>query len=131
VSAETPSGEFAARLARAQLAVAAKAGGQPLDKIVWQLKGEAPSVTFYLGADKGQAARKIEVNANTGAIVRETDYEDDSFILRLHSGEVIGDGGMFFGMGWGVALIVLSITGMVIYWRMRPETATGWRKWFW
>ena len=52
VSATTPSAEFAAQLAKAQEAVAAKAGGQPLDKIVWQLQGDAPTVTFYLGGTK-------------------------------------------------------------------------------
>ncbi|MBI3414191.1 MAG: PepSY domain-containing protein [Verrucomicrobia bacterium] len=131
VSAQTPSAEFSAKFAQAQAAVAAKAGNQPLDKITWQLKGDAPTITFYLGATKGKPARKIVVNANTAVIVKEDDYDDDSFILKLHSGEALGDGGMIVGMGWGVALIVMTITGFVIYWRMRPKQATGLKKIFW
>ena len=51
VSLQMPNADFAAQFARAQEAVAAKTGGQPLDKIVWQLKGDAPAVSFYLLAD--------------------------------------------------------------------------------
>ena len=131
VSATTPSAEFAAQLAKAQAAVAAKAGGQPLDKIIWQLKGDAPTVTFYLGGTKEKSARKFVVNASTGAVVKEEDYDDDSFILKLHSGEALGDGGMVLGMGWGLALIVMTVTGIVVYWRMRPREAKGLRKIFW
>lgn len=123
--------DLASRLVKAQSSLAAKAGEQPLDKVVLQLKGDAPSATFYLARTKTADARKIEVNLNTAAVVKEADYDDDSFILKLHSGEALGDGGMVAGMGWGLALIVMTITGIVIYWRMRPREATGLRKIFW
>ena len=112
ITAQTPSAEFSAKLAKAQEAVAARAGHQPLDKIVWQLKGDAPSVTFYLGGTKEQSARKLVVNANSGAVEKEDTYDDDSFILKLHSGEALGDGGMVLGMFWGLALIVMTVTGV-------------------
>ena len=131
ITAQTPSAEFSAKLAKAQEAVAARAGHQPLDKIVWQLKGDAPSVTFYLGGTKEQSARKLVVNANSGAVEKEDTYDDDSFILKLHSGEALGDGGMVLGMFWGLALIVMTVTGIFIYWRMRPREATGLKKLFW
>ncbi len=131
VSPQTPTADLAAALAKCQQAVAAKAGDQPLDKIAWQLKGDEPTIAFYLGKTKDRPARKFVVNANSGAIAKEEDYDDDSFILKLHSGEAFGDGGMVLGMAWGVALIVLTITGVVIYWRMRPRQATGLRKVFW
>ena len=89
VSVQTPNADFAMQLARAQEAVAAKTGGQPLDKIIWQLKGDAPTVTFYLAGMKEQPARKLVVNAKTGALVKEENYDDDSFILKLHSGEAL------------------------------------------
>ena len=131
VTAQTPAAELSAKLAQAQAAVAAKAADQPLDKINWQLKGDAPTITFYMGGTKEKPARKFIVNANTAVVVKEADYDDDSFILKLHSGEALGDGGMIIGMGWGVALIVMTISGLVVYWRMRPKQATGLRKVFW
>ena len=131
VSAKTPPAEFAAQLAAAQAAVAAKVGDQPLDKITWQLKGDAPTLTYYLGGTKTQKPRKLLLNAKTSALIREDDYDDDSLILKLHSGEFFGDGGMVLGMGWGLALMALSVTGLVIYWKMRPKDATGLRKVFW
>ena len=131
VSAKTPPAEFAAQLAAAQAAVAAKAGDQPLDKITWQLKGDSPTLTFYLGGTKTLKARKLILNAKTSALLREDDYDDDSFILKLHSGEIYGDGGMVLGMVWALALMALTVTGLVIYWKMRPKDATGLRKVFW
>lgn len=131
VSAKTPPAEFAAQFAAAQAAVAAKAGDQPLDKITWQLKGDAPTLTFYLGGTKALKPRKLLLNAKTAALVREDDYDDDSFILKLHSGEIYGDGGMILGIAWALALMGLTITGLVIYWKMRPKDATGLRKVFW
>lgn len=131
VSAKTPPADFAMQLAAAQAAVAAKAGDQPLDKITWQLKGDAPTLTFYLGGTKTLKPRKFLVNAKTAAITKEEDYDDDSFILKLHSGELYGDGGMILGMVWALALIALTISGLWIYWKMRPKDATGLRKFFW
>ena len=131
VSAKTPPAEFAAQLAAAQAAVAAKAGDQPLDKITWQLKGDSPTLTFYLGGTKTLKARKLILNAKTSALLKEDDYDDDSFILKLHSGEIYGDGGMVLGMVWALALMALTVTGLVIYWKMRPKDATGLRKVFW
>ena len=131
VSAKTAPAEFAAQFAAAQAAVAAKAGDQPLDKITWQLKGDAPTLTFYLGGTKSLKARKLLVNAQTAVVLREDDYDDDSLVLRLHSGEAFGDGGMVLGMVWALALIVLTISGLIIYWKMRPKDPTGLRKVFW
>jgi uncharacterized iron-regulated membrane protein len=57
----------------------------------------------------------------------------ESFILRLHTGEVFGDGGMVLGMFWGTALIALTITGGYLYWQMyrARAKAKGWKKVFW
>ena len=51
--------------------------------------------------------------------------EAESFLLRLHTGEVLGDGGAVLGMLWGMATLVITVTGLVIYWRMRRPGATG------
>jgi len=52
-------------------------------------------------------------------------------IKRIHSGEAFGDGGLVVAMLWGLALAVLTATGIVIYLRMRRKNATGWKRIFW
>lgn len=124
--------EFGAGFEKARAAAAARAGEQPLDKVVWQLKGDAPTVTFFFGPRDKLAGRRIAVNARTGEVLKEEGPQEDSFILKLHSGEALGDGGMVLGMVWGLALIALTVTGGVLYFRMRPKSPqTGLRKVFW
>lgn len=132
VTAQTVDAEFGTGFEKVRLAVAAQAGDQPLDKMVWQLKGDAPVITFFFGPLAQQAGRRIVVNARTGELLREESYNEDSFILRLHSGEALGDGGMVLGMFWGLALFVLTASGTVIYFKMKPrKPQAGLRKIFW
>jgi len=132
VTAQSVGVEFETSFEKARAASASRAGSQPLDKIVWQLKGDAPTVTFFFGPHGKQAGRRIVVHARTGEILREEDYAEDSFILRLHSGEAFGDGGQVLGMFWGLSLMVLTVTGIVIYFQMKPRRQqTGIHKIFW
>lgn len=50
---------------------------------------------------------------------------------RLHSGEAFGEGGLVFAMLWGLALVLLTLSGVVIYLQMRRPGATGLRRIFW
>jgi uncharacterized iron-regulated membrane protein len=120
--------DLSSKLAQAQATVKAKEGDAKLDKIVWQLKGDHPSFILYT---KGKEKQKIVVNADTGKIENQEPYEDESFLLRLHTGEVFGDGGVIMGMLWGTALVVMTLTGLVIYWKMRRPSAAGLNKIFW
>ncbi len=132
VTAQSVGAEFGAAFDKARVAAASQAGEQPLDKMVWQLKGDAPTITFFFGPHGQQAGRRITVHARTGEILAVEDYAEDSLILRLHSGEAFGDGGMVLGMVWGVLLFTLTVTGIIIYFRMKPRTPrTGLRKVFW
>ena len=132
VTAQSVGAEFGASFDKARAAAAARAGAQPLDKMVWQLKGDAPTITFFFGPNGQQAGRRIAVHARTGEVLGVEDYAEDSLILRLHSGEAFGDGGMVLGMVWGTLLFALTVTGIIIYFRMKPRTPrTGIRKVFW
>jgi hypothetical protein len=132
VTAQTVGTEFGLGFEKARMAAVARAGVQPLDKMVWQLKSDAPAITFFFGPHGSQAGRRIAVNARTGEVQSEQSYEEDSFILKLHSGEALGDGGMVLGMFWGLALLLLTVSGMVIYFKMKPrKPQTGLRKVFW
>ncbi len=132
VTAATVGGDFAAGFEKGRITAASRGGSQPLEKMLWQLKGETPAITFFFGPEGQRAGRRIVVNARTGAMLNEEPYDEDSFILKLHSGEALGDGGMVVGMLWGVALLVLTVSGTVIYFKMKPrKPQTGLRRVFW
>ena len=132
VTTQSVTAEFGAGFDKARAAVAARAGAQPLDKVVWQLKGDVPTVTFFFSPHGEQAGRRIIAHARTGEVLGEEDAGDGSLVLRLHSGEVFGDGGKVLGMVWGIALFALTVTGIVVYWGMKPRTPrTGLRRVFW
>lgn len=117
-------------LARAVTTVAGASNNAPIDKIELQFKGDAPTITIFTGKPAGGEDRKFVVNAKTGALVKTEDYADKPFVWRLHSGEAFGDGGLVVAMFWGLALVLMSISGLFIFWRMRRRDVTGWRKYF-
>ena len=111
--------------------VAATANGAPIDKITMQFKGDQPTVTIFTGKPTGGEDRQFVVDARTGALLRTDVYADKPFLNRLHSGEAFGDGGLVFAMLWALALFVLTITGLIIYLKLRPRITTGIQKVFW
>ena len=121
-----------ADLQRVLAAVAARAPNAPVDKVIVQFKGDPdPTVSVFTGKPSGGEDKQFVVNARTGALVSVEDYADKPFLYRLHSGEAFGDGGLVFAMGWALALVVMTLTGLVIWWRIRRIGATGIRRLFW
>jgi hypothetical protein len=123
----------ASALARAQAAVLAQLGDRRVDSIDWQIKGPAQLFVFHLGGD---SPIKAEVGVRSGRIVKvESDEED--WLLRLHTGEIVGDGGKVLGLFWGTALVAMLITGSLVYlqlYRARQrgtKARRGWRRFFW
>lgn len=131
VTTSSPATDWSEPVQRALAAVAAEGGAMPVDKIEMQFKGDAPTVTIFTGKPAGGEDRKFVVSAKTGEIVSSGAYADKALIYRLHSGEAFGDGGLVVAMGWGLCLAALTISGLLIYWRMRRRDATGIRKYFW
>jgi uncharacterized iron-regulated membrane protein len=110
---------------------AAEAPGAPVDKLVVEFKGETPVVIVYTGKPEGGEDRKLVINARTGELLRTEAYVDKPFLVRLHSGEAWGDGGLVFAMLWGLALAFGVMSGIVIYFKMRRPGLTGARRLFW
>lgn len=131
VTTTTADSELLATLIKARAAVAAQAPGAPVDKIEWQFKGDAPSIAIFTGKPNGGEDRKFVFNTKTGVIDKVEAYADKTFLLRLHSGEAFGDGGLVMAMFWGLALMLLSASGLWIYWQMRRRNAIGLKKIFW
>jgi uncharacterized iron-regulated membrane protein len=126
-----PATAWSEPVARALAAVNQKVPGAPIDKIEFQFKGDNPTVTIFTGKATGGEDKKFVVSAKTGAVESIEDYTDKAFLLRLHSGEAFGDGGLVVSMLWGLSLAILSITGLIIYLRIRRPGLTGIKRVFW
>jgi len=118
-------------IARAFAAGAAAFGGSPVDKVTIQFKGANPTVEVFTGKPTGGEDRKLVFDAATGRLLKTESYADKPFIHRLHSGEVFGDGGLVVAMVWGLALALLTITGIIIYVRMWRPNLKGIERVFW
>ena len=118
-------------IARAMATAAARANGAPIDKVQLDFKAEPPTVTIYLGKPGGGEDRKLLFDARSGVFLREDRYVDKPFLTRLHSGEAFGDWGLAAGFGWGLFLIALIVSGLVIYVAMRRPGAKGLSRLFW
>ena len=119
-------------VARAAATASRITPGAPIDKIEIQFKGAQPTVTIFTGRPKGGEDRKLVLDARTGALLKNEEYVDKPFLIRLHSGEAFGDGGLVFAMFWALALAVLSATGFAIYFTMRGKRErTGMKRVFW
>ena len=103
----------------------------PIDKLEVQFKGDQPTITVFTGKPGGGEDRKLVFAARTGALISNETYADKPFLYRLHSGEAFGDGGLVMAMLWGLTLVILTITGIIIYIRMWRPGLTGVRKVFW
>lgn len=129
-----PLPDSAASIEKARATVLQKFGNRPVASVDWVIKAPVPAYIFHLD---GAEPIKVTVNAATGAIVNsQPDGED--WVMRLHTGEILGDGGKFLGLAWGLALIAMSVTGIILYLKMLQARRTGsagkargWRRFFW
>lgn len=132
VSVGSPESAYADPISRALVSAAGTVAGAPIDKIELQFKGEQPTVSVFTGKPTGGEDRKLVFNASTGALISNESYADKPFLRRLHSGEAFGDGGLVAAMSWALALIILTISGFIVYLTMRRKRErTGLRRIFW
>ena len=132
VNVASPANATATPLSRALATAAATAPGAPIDKIEMQFKGEQPTVAVFTGKPTGGEDRRLVMDAATGALLQNEDYTDKPFLKRLHSGEWFGDGGLVFAMFWGLALVALTISGLLVYYTMRGKRELkGIKRVFW
>lgn len=121
-------------LDKARNTVLTRFGNRPVASVDWVIKAPVPAYVFHLD---GAGPVKVTVNAATAAIIKsEPDGED--WVVRLHTGEILGDGGKFLGLAWGLALIAMSISGIILYIKMLQARrigsagkVSGWRRYFW
>ena len=129
-----PLPQNAASLNKARTIILARYGNRPVASVDWIIKAPVPAYVFHLD---GAEPVKVTINAATASIIKsEPDGED--WVVRLHTGEIFGDGGKFLGLAWGLALIAMSITGIILYLKMlrarrvgAAGKVRGWRRYFW
>jgi uncharacterized iron-regulated membrane protein len=131
VTTRSSPAAFAATLAAVFATAAERAPDAPIDRVEWQCKGEPPTITLSLGRRDGGEDRRLVFEAPTGRLIGEADYVDKPFLHRLHSGEALGDGGLVAAMLWGLSLVALVGSGVVIYLQMRRRGAKGLKRVFW
>ncbi|MEP6782333.1 MAG: PepSY-associated TM helix domain-containing protein [Acidobacteriota bacterium] len=131
VTTSTDNRAWVEVLGRVMPAAQQRVPGAPIDRITMQFKGDQPTVAIYLGKPGGGEDQRLVYNAGTGTLIREEAYADKPLLNRVHSGEWFGDGGLVFAMFWAIALAVLTISGLLVYWTMRRRNATGLQKVFW
>jgi uncharacterized iron-regulated membrane protein len=132
LSAPLPSN--AANLEKARATLLARYGNRPVASVDWVIKAPVPAYVFHLD---GAEPIKVSVNAAAGTII-DAQPDGEDWVMRLHTGEILGDGGKFLGLAWGLALIAMIITGFILYVKMlkvrRAGAAgklRGWRRYFW
>ncbi|MDY3559645.1 PepSY domain-containing protein [Gemmata sp. JC673] len=118
-------------VAKALAAAATRAPAAPVDKVTVDFKAVPPTTTVFLGKPAGGEDKKLVFHAETGELLREERYEDKPFLTRLHSGEAFGDWGLVFGTAWGAGLVVVTLTGLAIYFAMRKPDRKGLARVFW
>ena len=125
ISTTTEPRAWSEPVAAALATVATQIGGAPVDSIAVAFKGDPPTVTVFTGKPGGGEDRKFVVNARTGGLIKVETYADKPFLNRLHSGESFGDGGLVVAMAWALTLVVLTVTGLIIYFILRPKRRNG------
>lgn len=123
--------EFSGPVERAIAAANRLAPGAPIDRVEVRYKADPARVVVYLGRPGGGEDRSLVFAAATGELIEQADYTDKSFLHRLHSMEAFGDGGLGVGMASALALLFVTISGVVIYLQMRRPGSRGWRRLFW
>lgn len=133
MSLARPLGMNNSSLDRARAAVLARYGDHPVASIDWVIKAPVPSYIFHLD---GNEPVKVTIAAATATIIKSESDEED-WVIRLHTGEILGDGGKFLGLAWGFALVAMSTTGIILYFQMLSKRrgaagqVRGWRRYFW
>jgi len=131
VNVASPASAWSDPIARALATANTRSSGAPIDKIEVQFKGPRPTVTVFTGKPAGGEDRKLVFDAKTGLMLSDETYADKPFLYRLHSGEAFGDGGLVVAMFWGLSLVLLTITGIIIYIKLWRPGQKGLRRAFW
>ena len=122
LTTEMPSSAYAALVSRTLDAARQRAPSAPIASVL--LRGEGSAVEGVVQFP-GDPLREIVVDARSGRVVSDERHEAETLILRIHSGEIFGEPGVVLGVLWGVALVVLLLSGGWVYLDMYRRRRKG------
>lgn len=131
MTVDAPVTEWEEPLERALATVGSASPSAHVDKLTVEFKGDTPRILVFTGKPEGGEDREYIVDARSGSLLAVEAYADKPLLYRLHSGEAFGDGGLVVAMFWGLALLLMSVSGVWIYWSMRRPGGEGLRRFFW
>lgn len=117
-----PSPAYAALVTRTLDAARQRAPNAAVTSVV--LRGQGSAILGIVQLP-GDPLREIVVDARSGRVVSDERKEAESVIRRIHSGEILGEPGVILGILWGLALVVLLVTGGWVYLDMYRRRAKG------
>ncbi len=123
--------ELATKFGLAKKAILSKYGNIDIKKVEIELRQSPAIISLYTDEDK---PRVIQIDADTFQFISEKPDNTDTFWIKLHSGELLGDAGRSVGIFSGLALLFLTISGCWIYFQMyqrRPKNSPLWKRVFW
>jgi uncharacterized iron-regulated membrane protein len=125
-----PSPAYAALVSRTLDAARTRIPNSPVASIT--LKGEGDEIQGIVTLP-GDPPRLLTIDARSGRILSDVRQDPDSLIKRIHSGAILGEPGVVLGILWGLALVILSLTGGWVYISMyrRRRKASGKAGVFW
>lgn len=126
-----PSPAYAAMVTRTLDAARQRAPNSAVASVV--LRGGEENAIQGVVQLPGDPLREIVVDARSGRVVSDERKEAESLVRRIHSGEVLGEPGVVLGILWGLALVILLVTGGWVYLDMyrRRLKGSGKRGLFW
>ena len=95
--------------------------GAPIVRVEVDFRGQLSYFRIVTGKHGGGEDKQYDVDFRTGKLRKVEDYADKPFLYRLHSGEAFGDGGLVMAMAWGLALAILGLSGVYIWFSMRKR----------
>lgn len=131
ITTQADAAAYTQPLQRAFATAASKAPNAPVDRVEWHCKRTPSTVTLFLGKPGGGEDQKLVFDATSGALLATESYADKPFLVRVHSGEALGDGGLLVAAFFGLVLLFVTVSGVVLYLQMRKPGAVGLRRVFW
>lgn len=120
--------DWTAALNKGLAAVYAANPNVQIERVRIDVEGEKPRLLIQAGGED----RKNYVIGMDGTILK-AQKPQKNLLLRLHTGEIIGEAGEVLNLLFGFGLLVLLITGFVMLWdyfRAAPDSKTALRRIF-
>jgi uncharacterized iron-regulated membrane protein len=120
--------EWTATLNKGCMAVVAQNPTAHIERVRIDLEGEKPRFIIQTGGEE-----RMNYVIGEGGRILKASRPEKNLLLRLHTGEILGDVGEGLNLLFGLGLLILILTGGVLLWEMlraAPSFRAGVRRIF-